>query len=156
MPEAHIIAAAQCRAARALLEWTDAQLAEAASVDIEVIKHLEARFRRPCTDDQRRIRKALEDGGVVLIGEDGGGVEPPILTGFCDRDPAAAAEVDAVLSKNARARGMVEDDRRCCVTRAAMRMPSVFRRVSAIAIRLVGDVIGTRCRVQELRNPELR
>jgi hypothetical protein len=74
MPEAHIIAAAQCRAARALLEWTDAQLAEAASVDIEVIKHLEARFRRPSTDDQRRIRKALEDGGVVLIGEDGGGV----------------------------------------------------------------------------------
>jgi hypothetical protein len=74
MPEAHIIAAAQCRAARALLEWTDAQLAEAASVDVEVIKHLEARFRRPSTDDQRRIRKALEDGGVVLIGEDGGGV----------------------------------------------------------------------------------
>ena len=74
MPEAHIIAAAQCRAARALLEWNEAQLAEAASVDIEVIKHLEARFRRPSTDDQRRIRKALEDGGVVLIGEDGGGV----------------------------------------------------------------------------------
>ena len=30
MPEARIIAAAQCRAARALLEWTDVQLAEAA------------------------------------------------------------------------------------------------------------------------------
>ena len=74
MSEAPIIAAAQCRAARALLEWTESQLAEAASVDIEVIKHLEARFRRPSTDDQRRIRKALEDGGVVLIGEDGGGV----------------------------------------------------------------------------------
>ena len=74
MPEAHIIAAAQCRAARALLEWNEAQLAEAASVDIEVITRLEARFRRPSTDEQRRIRKALEDGGVVLIGEDGGGV----------------------------------------------------------------------------------
>ena len=74
MTDTHIIAAAQCRAARALLEWTEVQLAEAASVDIEVIKHLEARFRRPSTDDQRQIRKALEDGGIVFIAENGGGV----------------------------------------------------------------------------------
>jgi len=74
MPEARIIAAAQCRAARALLEWTDVQLAEAANVKLEVVNHLEARFRRPSADDQRRIRKALEDGGVVLIDENGGGV----------------------------------------------------------------------------------
>ena len=74
MPETHIIAAAQCRAARALLEWTEVQLAEAASVDIEVIKRLEARFRRPSTDEQRQIRKALEDGGIVFIAENGGGV----------------------------------------------------------------------------------
>jgi len=74
MREVPIIAAAQCRAARALLEWTEAQLAEAARVDPEVIKHLEARFRRPTPEDQRRIRKALEDGGVVFIAENGGGV----------------------------------------------------------------------------------
>jgi transcriptional regulator with XRE-family HTH domain len=74
MPEAHIIAAAQCRAARALLEWTELQLAEAANVEIEVVKHLEARFRRPSADQQRQIRKALEDGGVVFIAENGGGV----------------------------------------------------------------------------------
>ena len=74
MPDAHIIAAAQCRAARALLEWTDVQLAEVAGVELEVIRHLEARFRRPRADQQRQIRKALEDGGVVLIAENGGGV----------------------------------------------------------------------------------
>ena len=74
MPDAPIIAAAQCRAARALLEWTEAQLAEAARVDLEVIKHLEARFRRPTPNDQRQIRKALEEGGVVFIAENGGGV----------------------------------------------------------------------------------
>ena len=74
MPDLPIIAAAQCRAARALLEWTVAQLAEAARVDPEVIKHLEARFRRPSPEDQRQIRKALEDGGVVFIAENGGGV----------------------------------------------------------------------------------
>jgi hypothetical protein len=74
VPETHIIAAAQCRAARALLEWTDVQLAEAAGVDIEVIKAFEARFRRPSTDHQRKLRKALEAGGAVLIAENGGGV----------------------------------------------------------------------------------
>jgi transcriptional regulator with XRE-family HTH domain len=70
----HIIAAAQCRAARALLEWTETQLAEAAGVELDVIRHLEARFRRPSIDEQRQIRKALEDGGVVFIAENGGGV----------------------------------------------------------------------------------
>ena len=74
MPDVPIIAAAQCRAARALLEWTEAELAAAARVDLEVIKHLEARFRRPTPGDQRQIRKALEDGGVVFIAENGGGV----------------------------------------------------------------------------------
>ena len=74
MREVPVIAAAQCRAGRALLEWTEAQLAEAARVDPEVIKHLEARFRRPSPEDQRQIRKALEDGGVVFIAENGGGV----------------------------------------------------------------------------------
>lgn len=74
MREVPIIAAAQCRAARALLEWTEAQLAEVARVDPEVIKLLEARFRRPTLEDQRQIRKALEDGGVVFIAENGGGV----------------------------------------------------------------------------------
>jgi hypothetical protein len=74
MPDVPIIAAAQCRAGRALLEWTEAQLAAAASVDLEVIKQLEARFRRPTASDQRQIRKALEEGGVVFIAENGGGV----------------------------------------------------------------------------------
>jgi hypothetical protein len=75
VPEAPIIiAAAQCRAARALLEWTEAELANAAGVGLDVIRHLEARYRRPAPEQQRQIRKALEDGGVVLIGENGGGV----------------------------------------------------------------------------------
>jgi transcriptional regulator with XRE-family HTH domain len=74
MADVPIIAAAQCRAARALLEWTQVKLAEAAHVDLEVIKQLEARFRRPSPNDQRQIRKALEDAGVVFIAENGGGV----------------------------------------------------------------------------------
>lgn len=73
MPDAHVIAAAQCRAARALLEWTEVQLADAAGVDLTVIQRFEARFRRPSPDLQRQIRKALEDGGVIFIAENGGG-----------------------------------------------------------------------------------
>jgi hypothetical protein len=75
VPEAPIIiAAAQCRAARALLEWTEAELANAAGVGLDVIRHLEARYRRPSLEQHRLIRKALDDGGVVLIGDNGGGV----------------------------------------------------------------------------------
>ena len=73
MPGAHIITAAQCRAARALIEWTEQQLAESARVELEVIRNLEARFRRPTPAEQRQIRKALEEGGVVFIAENGGG-----------------------------------------------------------------------------------
>lgn len=73
MSDAHVIAAAQCRAARALLEWSEEQLAEAAQVDLTVIRRFEARLRRPSPDQQRKMRKALEDGGVVFIAENGGG-----------------------------------------------------------------------------------
>lgn len=74
MPDSHVITAAQCRAARALIEWTDLRLSEAAGVDLEVVKNLEARFRRPSGEQQQRIRRALEAGGVVFIAENGGGV----------------------------------------------------------------------------------
>jgi hypothetical protein len=57
-----------------LLEWTESQLAEAAGVDLEVVRQLEARFRRPSVDEQQKIRKTLEDGGIVFIAENGGGV----------------------------------------------------------------------------------
>ncbi len=69
-----IITASQCRAARALIEWSETQLAEASGVDLQVVQCLEARFRRPSADEQRRIRIALEEGGVVFIAENGGGV----------------------------------------------------------------------------------
>jgi hypothetical protein len=42
-------------------------LAETARVDVEVVRQLEARFRRPSIDEQRHIRKALEDGGVASV-----------------------------------------------------------------------------------------
>lgn len=71
--ETPAITAAQCRAARALIEWSVAELSQAAKVDAKTIEDFEARYRGPSDDIRRRIRLALEEGGVIFIAENGGG-----------------------------------------------------------------------------------
>ena len=71
--EAPIITAAQCRAARALIEWTVDKLSQASKVDARTITDFEARYRVPGEEAKRRIRVALEEGGVIFIAENGGG-----------------------------------------------------------------------------------
>jgi hypothetical protein len=71
--EASVITAAQCRAARALIEWSVDELAQASRVDTKTITDFELRYRAPSEADKRRIRVALEDGGVIFIPENGGG-----------------------------------------------------------------------------------
>lgn len=68
-----ILSAAQCRAARALLEWSPEQLSDVCGVDPNTIADFETRFRRPTDDAQRRMRAALEQAGVEIIPENGGG-----------------------------------------------------------------------------------
>jgi hypothetical protein len=70
---AFVITAAQCRAARALIEWSPTQLEEASAVDLQTIRQFESRFQAPDDDTKRRIRGALEAAGVVFISENGGG-----------------------------------------------------------------------------------
>jgi len=67
------LTAAQCRARRALIEWTQQQLAQACSLDQQVIADFERRFRAPGEETRRRLRGALEEAGVVFIDENGGG-----------------------------------------------------------------------------------
>jgi predicted transcriptional regulator len=65
----------QIKAARALLSWSQAELAEAAGVSTPTIKRLEARDG-PIggrANTATKIRTALEDGGVEFIEENGGG-----------------------------------------------------------------------------------
>src|SRR5262245_28681802 len=65
----------QIKAARALLSWSQEELAEAAGVSTPTIKRLEARDG-PIggrTNTAAKIRTALEDGGVEFIDENGGG-----------------------------------------------------------------------------------
>ena len=71
--EPTVLLAAQCRAARALIEWAPERLAQTAAVDLQTIREFEARFRRPDVAARQRIRIALEEAGVAFIDENGGG-----------------------------------------------------------------------------------
>ncbi len=63
----------QCRAARALLNWTQDRLAEAASVSKKTLADFEAGNRDPYGRTLADIQKALEDAGIEFISENGGG-----------------------------------------------------------------------------------
>lgn len=67
------LTASQCRAGRALIEWTQPQLSQAASIDLQTIADFEKRFRSADETTRRRLRAALEAAGVVFIAENGGG-----------------------------------------------------------------------------------
>jgi DNA-binding transcriptional regulator YiaG len=71
----HKVSVRQIKAARALLAWSQAQLARASSVSVPTIKRLESKDGplggRRSTAIQ--IRAALESSGVEFIDENGGG-----------------------------------------------------------------------------------
>jgi len=67
------ITAAQVRAARALLNLTQRELAERSKVSHRTIVHLEADERQPVPATLAAIRQALEIAGVVFIDENGDG-----------------------------------------------------------------------------------
>lgn len=71
--DAAVLTSAQCRAARALIEWSVEELSRLSHVGVQTIIDFEARFRAPVDDIKRQIRVALEEGGVVFIAENGGG-----------------------------------------------------------------------------------
>ena len=62
-----------CRAARALVGWSQDQLAEASAVATKTIADFERQARVPYPRTLRDIRTALEDAGVEFIAENGGG-----------------------------------------------------------------------------------
>jgi predicted transcriptional regulator len=68
-----MITPAQCRAARALLDWSQQDLAIHASVAIVTVHQLEAGLSQPRRATLDVIRRALEAAGVEFIDENGGG-----------------------------------------------------------------------------------
>ena len=68
------ITAAQCRAARGLLGWTQQVLADRARVGTVAINQLENETSQPRRATLDVIRRAFEAAGVDFIDENGGGV----------------------------------------------------------------------------------
>jgi transcriptional regulator with XRE-family HTH domain len=64
-----MITPAQCRAARALLDWSQQDLAKAAHLGLSTIRDFEKGRRVPTHNNLRGIKLALEEGGVVIGGE---------------------------------------------------------------------------------------
>ncbi len=63
----------QCRAARALLDWSQTRLAEAASLGLSTVVDFE-RERRVVSDSALSgMREALEKAGVIFVEENGEG-----------------------------------------------------------------------------------
>jgi transcriptional regulator with XRE-family HTH domain len=66
--------AAQVRAARALIGWSQAELAEAAGVSISLIDRFETGQPDTVTAETvAKMRAALESAGVAFIPKNGGG-----------------------------------------------------------------------------------
>lgn len=63
---------AQCRAARGLLAWSQADLAEAARVGLSTVRDLETERRQVSPELVQAIRAAIEAAGVVLLSDDEG------------------------------------------------------------------------------------
>jgi len=69
-----ILTGPQCRAARALVEWSAEQVARRSGVALQVILDFEAKRSDPGDFVKRKLFEVLEGAGAVFIPENGGGV----------------------------------------------------------------------------------
>ena len=65
-----MLTSAQCRAARALLNLKQSELADAAMVSLATLANFETDKRTPYLSTLLRIREALEEAGVEFIPAD--------------------------------------------------------------------------------------
>ena len=68
-----MITAGQCRGARGILGWNQADLAKAAGLAVLTVQQFEAGIGRPRRSTIAVIRQAFESAGVEFIDENGGG-----------------------------------------------------------------------------------
>jgi ribosome-binding protein aMBF1 (putative translation factor) len=71
--EAEEISPEQCRAARALVSWSQDDLCSRAKVAKRTVQLFELGQRQPYVRTMQALRRALEAAGVEFIDEDGGG-----------------------------------------------------------------------------------
>ena len=65
------ISPAQCRAARALLNWTQGQLADKVGVAAKTIYNFENELRSPHNLSRASIKQAFEQAGIEFLLNDG-------------------------------------------------------------------------------------
>jgi transcriptional regulator with XRE-family HTH domain len=68
-----LLTSEQCRAARALLNWSQADLASASQVSLSTVGNFEAGRSTPVTNNLIALKRAMEAAGVEFIPENGGG-----------------------------------------------------------------------------------
>jgi transcriptional regulator with XRE-family HTH domain len=73
MPHAKILLPAQCRGARGLLNWSQADLADRAGVSRSTVKDFETERHALHHSTERLLLAAIEAGGVSLILADAAG-----------------------------------------------------------------------------------
>lgn len=64
---------AQCRAARAWLDWPQQELAKRSNVGLSTIRQFENRIRNPIVNNLSAMRRAFEDEGIEF-NEDPAGI----------------------------------------------------------------------------------
>jgi transcriptional regulator with XRE-family HTH domain len=70
-----VITIEQLRAARALLGWSQSELAARAGLSLPTVKRLEGGFGPRVSDEAReKLRRAIESAGIEFIDENGGGL----------------------------------------------------------------------------------
>jgi DNA-binding XRE family transcriptional regulator len=68
-----VISVEQCRGARAMLGWSQGELAAAATVSRTTVVDFERGVRIPHRNNAAAIRRAFEDAGIEFLAENGGG-----------------------------------------------------------------------------------
>ncbi|WP_354199880.1 helix-turn-helix domain-containing protein [Aquamicrobium terrae] len=68
-----MISSEQCRGARAMLGWSQGQLADEAAVSRATVVDFERGTRVPHRNNVTAIQRALEAAGIVFIPDNGGG-----------------------------------------------------------------------------------
>lgn len=68
-----ILTPEQCRAARALLDWTQPDLAEASGIARQTIMRFERGHNLPHPGNRKVLRETLEAAGVEFLDPNGGG-----------------------------------------------------------------------------------
>jgi DNA-binding XRE family transcriptional regulator len=65
------ISPAQCRGARGLLDWTQADLAKKVGIALRTVRDFESGKRKPLQIVHSSIKQALEEAGIEFLGDDG-------------------------------------------------------------------------------------